>query len=325
VIVDNAVYRAGCRVAHDLPVGDIVGVGALREPGDFQWVGLHEPSAEEIQAVAAAFNLHHLAVEDALKAHQRPKVEHYDDSIFAVLKTLWYVDEQDAVETGEINLFVGPDFVVTVRHGEGGELQGSRRDLEQRAKVLSHGPAAVLYAVCDRVVDDYEEVGAALTEDVDEIEQSVFSDQRTQDARRIYTLKRELAEVRRAVHPLREPLRRFAGGEVPGVSTETAPYFRDVTDHLHRVSELVDTLDLLLSAAFDAHVAQISMQQNNDMRKISAGAALVVVPTLIAGVYGMNFTHMPELNWTYGYPFALALMVGTAVALFALFKRSGWL
>jgi magnesium transporter len=184
---------------------------------------------------------------------------------------------------------------------------------------------AVMYAICDRVVDEYEKVGAALEIDVDEVEESVFSPARTNDSVRIYKLKREIAEVRRAIMPLREPMRRFALGEVTGIDSETATYFRDVADHLQRVSEVIDNLDGLLSTAFDAHLARISVQQNEDMRKISAGAALVVVPTLIAGVYGMNFDHMPELHWDYGYGFAIGLMVGASAFLLWFFKRSGWL
>jgi magnesium transporter len=326
VIVDNALYHDGKRV----PVGegDDQSLGHARvpcDPGDFQWIGIHDPSPEELKLIATTFDLHPLAVEDAGDSHQRPKLERYDDTLFLVLKTLWYVDEEDAVETGEINLFVGHDFVVTVRHGLGIDLAEARRDLEHRAKVLEHGPMAVLYAICDRVVDEYERVGAALEEDVDEVEESVFSPARTDDSTRIYVLKREIAEVRRAVMPLREPMRKFAMATDPRISAETATYFRDVADHLQRVSEVVDNLDVLLSTAFDAHLARISVQQNEDMRKISAGAALVVVPTLIAGIYGMNFTHMPELDWTFGYPFALLLMVGVAAGLFTWFKKSGWL
>ena len=326
MIVDNALYHQGKRVP--LGQGDDQSLGFARvpcDPGDFQWIGVHDPSPDELRHIAATFDLHPLAVEDAGDSHQRPKLERYDDTLFLVLKTLWYVDEEDAVETGEINMFVGRDFVVTVRHGQGIDLAASRRDLERRAQVLEHGPMAVLYAICDRVVDEYEKVGAALEEDVDEVEESVFSTARTNDSTRIYVLKREIAEVRRAVMPLREPMRKFAMGVDERISAETATYFRDVADHLHRVSEVIDSLDGLLSTAFDAHLARISVQQNEDMRKISAGAALVVVPTLIAGVYGMNFDHMPELHWTYGYPFALFVMVAVAGGLFAWFKKSGWL
>lgn len=325
MIVDNALYHEGVRVPLD--DGD-PSLGHARVPcgrGDFQWVGIHDPTEEELRQIARTFDLHPLAVEDAGDSHQRPKVERYGDTLFLVLKTLWYVDEQDAVETGEINLFLGPDFVVTVRHGQGIDLSTARRDLEQRAQVLEHGPMAVMYAICDRVVDEYEKVGASLEIDVDEVEESVFSPARTDDSVRIYTLKREIAEVRRAVMPLREPMRRFASAELSGIDEQTATYFRDVSDHLHRVSEVIDNLDVLLSTAFDAHLARISVQQNEDMRKISAGAALIVVPTLIAGIYGMNFDHMPELHWTYGYPFAIALMVGVSAVLLWFFKKSGWL
>ena len=326
MIVDNALYHRGQRVP--LGEGDDQSLGSARvpcAPGDFQWIGVHDPSPDELQLIARTFDLHPLAVEDAGDSHQRPKLEHYGDTLFLVLKTLWYVDAHDAVETGEINVFIGSDFVVTVRHGEGIDLAESRRDLERRAQVLEHGPMGVMYAICDRVVDEYERVGAALEEDVDEVEESVFSPARTDDSTRIYVLKREIAEVRRAVMPLREPMRKFAMGYDDRVATETATYFRDVADHLQRVAEVVDNLDGLLSTAFDAHLARISVQQNEDMRKISAGAALVVVPTLVAGVYGMNFDHMPELHWTYGYPFALLLMAAMVGGLFVWFKKSGWL
>jgi magnesium transporter len=331
VIVDNALYHQGLRMPRDTDVSDLAATrrACRGDEGDFVWVGLHDPTSDELDAVATVFGLHPLAVEDALHAHQRPKLEHYDDMAFLVLKTLWYVDAEDAVETGEINLFIGRDYVITVRHGEGTDLASSRRDLEQRAQVLEQGPAAAVYAVCDRVVDDYERVGAALEVDVDEVETSVFSPERTNDSARIYTLKREIAEVRRAVMPLREPMRRFANGQGLGpladLDPHTATYFRDVSDHLQRVSEVVDSLDSLLSTAFDAHLAGISVQQNEDLRKISAAAALVVVPTLIAGIYGMNFDHMPELGWAFGYPFALLLMVAASGGLLWWFKRSGWL
>ncbi|MEO6512646.1 MAG: magnesium and cobalt transport protein CorA, partial [Nocardioides sp.] len=200
-----------------------------------------------------------------------------------------------------------------------------RVDLESNAKVLGHGPSAVVYAVCDRVVDDYEDVAASLQEDVDQVEASVFSTERTNDSVRIYTLKRELAEMRRAVFPLKDPMRQLAEGKVEGIDPDAAPFFADVNDHVARAAETIDELDGLLAAAFQGHLAQISVQQNDDMRKISAGVALAAVPTLIAGVYGMNFSHMPELDWTYGYPFALALMAVIVGALWVLFKKSGWL
>jgi magnesium transporter len=326
VIVDSAVYRRGKRIVDDLPPSELGRVRKLAtEPGDFVWVGLHEPSQEELATVEEEFGLHPLAVEDAFNAHQRPKLERYEHTLFLTLKSLWYVDANDAVETGEINMFVGDDFVITVRHGSGSELHSARRDLEAKTAVLTHGPSAVVYAVCDRVVDGYLSVMSSLEEDVDEVETSVFSPERTNDSARIYTLKREIAEARRAVLPLREPMRRFATGAVPGIEEGSAPFFRDVLDHLNQAAETVDGLDQLLSTAFDAHLAQISVQQNEDMRKISAGAAIVVVPTLIAGVYGMNFKHMPELSWQLGYPYAIVLMAGCCFVLWVWFKRSGWL
>ncbi|MBZ5733956.1 magnesium and cobalt transport protein CorA [Nocardioides sp. TRM66260-LWL] len=326
MIVDSGVYRDGARVGVACGHADYA---TLRETArtehGFVWVGLHEPDRAEIDAVASAFGLHRLAVDDALSAHQRPKIDAYGDQLFLVLKTLWYVDEQDAVETGEICLFVGPDFVVSVRHGRGSELASARRDLEANASVLTHGPSAVLYAVCDRVVDGYTSVVGELEVDVDEVEESVFSPARTNDSVRIYTLKREIAEVRRAVNPLREPMRRFAAGEVGGLEEGSAPFFRDVLDHLNLAAEIVESLDGLLSTAFDAHLARISVQQNEDMRTISAGVGLVAVPTLIAGIYGMNFVDMPELGWRLGYPMALALMALSSYGLWRFFKRSGWL
>jgi magnesium transporter len=326
VIIDNAVYREGVRVPMDCKPSDLAAVREqLTDERDFIWIGLHEPTGDELGEVAEAFGLHPLAVEDALKAHQRPKLDSYADSLFLVLKTLWYVDEDDAVETGEINLFVGSNFVVTVRHGEGAELHSARLHLESKENVLTHGPSAVVYAVCDTVVDGYATVASSLEVDVDEVEASVFSPARTYDSVRIYTLKREIAEVRRAVLPLREPMRRFAAGIVRGVEAASAPFFGDVEDHLARTWEIVDTLDTLLSTAFDAHLADMQVRQNEDMRKISAGVALAAVPTLIAGVYGMNFDHMPELRWQYGYPISLGLMIVIAMGLWYFFKRSGWL
>jgi len=326
MIVDSALYRDGVRVQVDCHKDDLETVrDEATGTGDFVWVGLHRPSADELEAVGKVFALHPLAVEDALKAHQRPKLERYDDALFLVLKTLWYVDEEDAVETGEINLFVGRNFVVSVRHGAGAELHSARLDLEKQTSVLGHGPSAVVYAICDRVVDEYEAVANSLEEDVDEVETSVFSTTRTHDSQRIYVLKRELSEMRRAVNPLREPMKRFATGSVPLVTQEATPFFRDVTDHLLRVSETIEALDGLLSTAFEAHLAQISVQQNEDMRKISAWVAIAAVGTLVAGIYGMNFDYMPELRWRFGYFYALGVMGVCSVVLYRLFKKSGWL
>jgi magnesium transporter len=330
VIVDSALYRRGERAdLHCAPHDFDAMRGGVREPGDFVWLGLYQPSERELAEVAEAFGLHPLAVEDAFHAHQRPKLERYEDALFLVIKTLWYVDVDDAVETGEVNIFLGPDYVVTVRHGRGSRLAPARHLLESEHNILTQGPFSAVYAVADFIVDGYLSVISDLTEDVDEVETSVFSDERTSDSRRIYRLKRELAEVRRAVMPLREPIRRFASGDpsLGGVSVDEdlQPFFRDVLDHLNSVAENVDSLESLLTSAFEAHLAQISLQQNDDMRKISAGVALIVVPTLIAGVYGMNFHHMPELGWRFGYLYAILLMVASVTGLWFFFRKSGWL
>ncbi|WP_310963500.1 magnesium/cobalt transporter CorA [Nocardioides terrisoli] len=326
MIVDNALYRQGRRVDSGLSTEDLAGVRAQAvEADDFVWVGLFEPTEAELEAVADLYDLHPLAVEDALRAHQRPKLERYDESIFLTVKTLWYVDADDQVETGEVNIFVGPRFVITVRHGEGSALHEARVTLERTENVLAHGPSAVIYAVCDTIVDRYEDVAASLVEDVDEVEASVFSTDRTKDAERIYVLKRELAEMRRAVMPLRDPINRFISGTVRGVDPAAGPYFRDVGDHLARVADTIESLDSLLSSAFDAHIAQISIQQNDDMRKISAAVGLVAGPTLIAGIYGMNFDRMPELHWPLGYAYALILMATSSLTVWIICKRAGWL
>ena len=326
MIVDCAVYRDGSRIALDSHRDDLrAACQALSGDGDFIWLGLHEPAGPELEGVAATLGLHPLAVEDAVKAHQRPKLEAYGDGLFLVLKTLWYVDAEDAVETGEIAVFLGPHYLVTVRHGEGMELAASRRGAESGPSVLDHGPAAALYMVCDSVVDRYAEVAAALEIDVEEVERSVFSDSRARDSERIYRLKREVLEFRRAIGPLREPMQRLATGQVALVPPEVTPFYRDVADHLSRVGETVDGVDHLLDNVLNAHLARLSLQQNEDMRRISAGATLFLAPTLIAGVYGMNFDHMPELHWALGYPMALLMMVAVSWTLYRLFKRSGWL
>lgn len=329
MIVDSALYRNGERVdlaAH--PHEYRVMREGVRNPGDFVWLGLYRPSERELAEVAEAFGLHPLAVEDALKAHQRPKLERYGEMMFLVLKTLWYVDADDAVETGEINVFMGSDFVITVRHGRGSQLAPARHLLESdERRLLTQGPSSAIYAVADYVVDGYLAVISELVKDVDEVETSVFSPARTSDSERIYALKRELVEVRRAVLPLRDPIRRFATAEYGerDIDDDIRPFFRDVLDHLNQGAEAVDSLELLLSSAFDAHLARIQVQQNDDMRKISAGAAIIVVPTLVAGVYGMNFDNMPELHWRFGYAYALILMASSVTALWWWFRRSGWL
>jgi magnesium transporter len=323
VIVDCGVYAEGER--RDLPKDPETVAQAIDDDGRcFGWVGLHEPSDAEMRRVQQLFDLHELAVEDALKAHQRPKVERFGESIVVVLRTLWYVDEGDAVETGQLSVFIGDRYVVTVRHGSGGELATARQELEERASILGHGPAAVLWAICDSVVDGYEAVAEQVEIDVDEVESSVFSPERTSDAERIYLLKREVLEMRRAIMPLREPMEQFAHG-FPGVNPKAAPFFRDVADHVSRVSEQTEALDILLSSALNAHLARVSVQQNDDMRRISAWVAIAAVPTMVAGIYGMNFDNMPELRWHFGYYAVLLLMATACVVMYRFFRKVGWL
>jgi len=327
VIIDCAVYRDGARVAEPEHRTDVAGArAAAAGGGGFVWIGLFEPSDEELRKIAVELDLHRLAVEDAAKAHQRPKIEKYgSDALFIVLKTLRYLDADDAVETGEIAIFLSRDCIVTVRHGEGSQLDDVRHRAEDDLELLGNGPVAALYAIVDEVVDQYEVVAAELETDVEEVEGSVFSPNRSRDSERIYRLKRETLEVRRAVLPLREPLQRFMDRDVGRLSEQAVPYFRDVADHLSRVSDAVDSIDTLLDNALSAHLARLTVQQNDDTRKISAWGALLLVPTLVAGVYGMNFEHMPELGWSLGYPAALVSMSVVSYVLWRAFKRSGWL
>ena len=321
VIIDCAIYRKGHREETSHEAGALADViAALDETDGFLWIGLYEPTIEELTHFAEPLNLHPLAVEDAVEAHQRPKVERYDDHLFMSIKTVTYTN--DNIETAEINAFLGKHYLVTVRHGQGHDLREVRRRAESDEHELEHGAIAALYAVVDSVVDEYEEVAAELEVDVQEVEESVFSVGRTSDSSRIYRLKRETLEFRRAVVPLREPVQRFALGAMP---EDAQPYYRDIADHLSRVAESIDNTDKLLDNALSAHLAQLSIQQNDDMRKLTAGAALFAIPTAIAGIYGMNFEHMPELTWTFGYPLVLGLIGGLCVYVYLRFKKSGWL
>ena len=328
MIANSAVYGDGRRLQVDVKPDDLEGIRKAAQsgkPGEFVSIGLHEPDEAEMARVAKMFGLHRLAVEDSLHPVQRPKVEKYGEMVFLVLKTLWYVKESDTVEGGQIALFMGPDYVVTVRQGAGFELESVRHRLEGHADVLEQGPAAVVYAVCDRIVDVYEEVVSDLEADVDEVEDSVFSPGRTHNSKRISQLNRELELLRRAVNPLRDPMQQFAKAEIAGVSADAALFFRDVADHLARISDALDSLDNLLSSVFDANLSRIGVQQNDDMRRMSAWAGIFAVVTVLAGIYGMNFTDMPELRWSFGYPLLLGIMVGLSVALYWKFKKSGWL
>ena len=323
MIVDCGIYVDCARVER----GE-VGVERARleaqERGGFVWIGLHEPDAEEFQRIADAFGLHHLAVEDAVKAHQRPKLERFGDTLFVVFKPARYVDQDEVVVVDEILVFLGVDFVVTVRHGSASELKSVRQRLDASPELLEWGTASVLYAVADRVVDEYGHVSRGLANDIDEIEVEVFSGPQPSHSERIFKLKREVLDFHRAVIPLEPAMAALVDGVEP-LDPAAREYFRDVHDHVLRVSEEVIALDALLDSALNANVAQVGMRQNEDMRKISAWVAIVALPTLIAGIYGMNFEHMPELGWLLGYPMALLMMVSTSGLLYRNFKRRGWL
>jgi magnesium transporter len=339
VIGDCGVYEDGHRRPGRVPLeqaGDVA-----RKTSGFVWIGLQQPSAEDIATVADEFHLPALAVEDAVKAHQRPKLEVYGDVLFVVLKPVRYVDHDEVVDVTEIAVFLGPNFVVTVRHGESDVLRRVRAELDRGdSELLRHGTTGLLYRAADLVVDGYEEALDFINEDVDEIETQVFGSADADDhSERIYKLKREIAEFRRAVLPLATPLERLADGSVPGIDEDASHYFRDVHDHVLRAADAIEGHDRLLSDVLQADLARVSarqsqiavrqneiaVRQNEDMRKISAWAAIALVPTAIAGIYGMNFENMPELEWKYGYFLVVGLIATVCVVLHRLFRRNGWL
>ncbi|MEV0276033.1 magnesium and cobalt transport protein CorA [Streptomyces sp. NPDC050610] len=327
VIVDCAIYRDGRRTDGPADFSDALDE-ARAEGHSFLWIGLHEPTESEFALVTSEFGLHPLAVEDALAAHQRPKLEVYDDSLFLVLKPVEYDEDADTVATGELMVFVGDSFVVTVRHGRGSPLTQVRHRLEADPKVLQHGPTAVMYAVSDAVVDTYIDVAAELQVDLEELEAEVFAPAGGDTKRmagRIYAFKRQVVEFRRATGPLAEPMSRLASAGLPYVHAASQPFFRDVSDHLTRANDYVEGLDRLLSDILSAHLAQTGVRQNDDMRKISAWAAMAAVPTMVAGIYGMNFEHMPELAYSWSYPAVILFMAGLVFWLHRMFKRRGWL
>ena len=290
------------------------------------WLGLHEPTPDEFEEVRRHFELHELAVEDALSAHQRPKLEIYDESVFMVVKTARYLDEAETIELGEIVVFIGDGFIVHVRHGEATPLTDVRRRLENRPDLVAYGPSAVLYAIVDHVVDSYAAVLDGLENDIREVELSVFSEESNDEAaQRIYFLKREVLELRDSLAPLAKPLHELAHLRIPFVEEGTREYFRDVSDHLTRMVEVVNRSNDLLASVLSANLTRVSVRQNEDMRKISAWAAILAVPTALAGIYGMNFESMPELRWRWSYPLVILIMASVCVGLHHAFKRSGWL
>ncbi|MFI1764897.1 magnesium/cobalt transporter CorA [Streptomyces sp. NPDC020800] len=330
-VVNCVTYQDGVRVPGCADLVDAV--EKVRKTGEgFVWLGLHEPTDREFAGIAELFDLHPLAVEDAVEAHQRPKVERYGETLFAVFKTVCYVEHEkltatsEVVDTGEIMVFVGEEFVITVRHGRHGSLGPLREELEADPQQLAKGPAAVLHAIADHVVDDYLNVTDAVQADIDQVETDVFSENGARaDPGRIYQMKRELLELKRAVVPLARPVEDLATRPIRVVDPEIQAYFRDVLDHLMRAKDQIAAFDELLNSILQAHLAQVTVAQNEDMRKITAWAAVIAVPTMVCGVYGMNFDHMPELHWRFGYPLVMSVMAAACFALYRGFRRNGWL
>jgi len=330
-IVNCALYIDGVRRPGDWAYPDAL-TEARRTRNGFVWLGLKEPTVAELVDIADVFDLHELSIEDAAKPGQRPKIDRYGDMTFQALRTARYgehgelAEDSEIVESGDIMLFIGDHFVITVRHGDACKLAPVRRSLEQRKEILAHGAWAVAYGVYDLVVDVLMEVATSIEEDVSAIEEVVFSrvggSGRIQ---RIYQLKRELMEFKRAVMPLQRPLSGLASGQLADVPDEIQAYFRDVYDHLTRTVEQVMYFDDLLNSILQARLAQLSVDQNNDMRKMAAWAAIAAVWTAVAGIYGMNFEFMPELHWKYSYPVVLALVTVTSMLMYRAFRRSGWL
>ncbi|WP_371855918.1 magnesium and cobalt transport protein CorA [Nocardia beijingensis] len=328
-IVDCAVYVDGKR----LP-GRFTHKAALararEEPNGFVWVGLHDPDDTQMNDIAETFGLHQLATEHALQRHQRPKLERYDDSLLLVLRTVSYVPHEmnsisEIVETGEIIVFTGPDFVVAVRHGEHSGLAEVRKALEEDPAQLALGPGAVLHAIADRIVDSYIDVAQSVENDIDEMEEEIFTPRSKVTVESIYQLKREVVELRRAVNPLAAPLELLSHKPDLPVPKEVRRYLRDVAEHHAAVAERINDFDEALSALISAALARIGVQQNTDMRKISAWVAIAAVPTMIAGIYGMNFDHMPELHQVWGYPMVWVLILAICTGLFFTFRRNKWL
>jgi magnesium transporter len=327
-VVDVAVYANGRRVEG---VGSYLdALRQARKSGGFAWIGLHEPTSELMNTVAKLLGLHPLAIEDAMTARQRPKLEDYSGVTFVAFTTACYRPDaapghEDLVRTGQVFVFLGPDFVVTVRQGPHRELGGIRRHLERHPELLEHGPAVVLHAVADRIVDDFVEVADKLNDDMDEVETAVFTSRSSREIERVYQLKRQILDLKRATVPLGKPLAELSTGGVAAVDEPTRNYFRDVADNLSRVIEQVESFDNLLDSILQANLAMVAVKENEDMRKISAWAAILATITAITGLYGMNFRNMPELRWTLGYPVVVGLIVLISIILWRGFRRSGWL
>jgi len=330
-IVDNAVYVAGRRIENPASLQETFEY--MRSQGGMAWIGLFRPTPEEIQQVAAEFSLHHLAVDDALSGHQRSKLERYDDILFAVLRPARYMDDTESVEFGELHVFVGPDFIVTIRHAESPDLARVRQRLEATPELLALGPEAVLYAILDQVVDEYQPVVAGVENDIDEIEDVLFTGGDTALSQRIYELSREVIVFQRATQPLAGMLESLLrGGDKYNVDVELQRSLRDVHDHSLRITDRIASFRSILENALTVNATLVTQRQtdtalvqNEQVKKISGWAAILFGPTLVGTVYGMNFRYMPELDWPLGYPLAVALMAATSVTLYAVFRKKHWL
>ena len=314
------------------PVEDLGAAARLACAGDgFVWLGLKDPQPEDLDKLAEQFDLHPLAIEDAAHGHTRSKLEMFGDDLFMVISTVAYVeheeltDTSEIVSTGQVMVFLGPHFVITVRHGEHAQLSELRRSLEADPERLAQGPAMVLYCIADKIIDDYLAVVGEFETDVDEVEERVFSRGGSHEVDQVYQLKRELIEFKRSVNPLGPPLLRLATRDLPVISDDTRAYFRELADHHTEAREAIASFDEVLSSILQAGLARASVADNEDMRKISAWVAIVAVPTMVAGIYGMNFDYMPELKWHFGYFGVLALIGLIMVGLFINFKRNKWL
>ncbi|SPM35547.1 Mg2+ and Co2+ transporter CorA, partial [Mycobacterium rhizamassiliense] len=333
-LIDCAVYVGGQRLpgkfSYEAACSKVHQIEALGHEA-FVWVGLHEPNEAQMTEVANVFGLHALAVEDAVCAHQRPKLERYDDTLVLVLKTVKYVPHEsvalarEIVESGEVMVFVGNDFVVTVRHGEHSGLANVRKSMEADGEQLRMGPFAVMHAIADYVVDRYLEVTRLMESDIDSIEEVAFAPGRKLDVEPIYLLKREVVELRRCVTPLSTAFHRMQMENKDLISKEVRRYLRDVGDHHSEAADRIAGYDDMLNSLVQAALARVGMQQNNDMRKMAAWAGILAVPTMIAAIYGMNFHFMPELNWTWGYPGIMAATSLACLALYFQFRRNNWL
>ena len=322
-VIDCAAYSKGAR-------GPALGVDqiqtALACEDQFVWIGLYEPEQTLLREVQQQFGLHDLAIEDAINAHQRPKLELYDDSVFVVLRTAQRVPSTGRLEFGETHVFLGRNYIVTVRHGSLRSHVGVRHRCEATPQLLSQGPGYVLYALMDFIVDQYLPIVRQIEEEVQSLETVVFDDPNATDATaKIYVLKRDLVSLRRAVSPLADVCNRLLRYDIPHIPSDTRPYFRDVYDHIVRLNESIDAQRELLTSALEAHLSLMTVAQNEHMKRITAWAAMIAVPTMIAGIYGMNFDGMPELKWQYGYYISLLVMAVASLALYVGFRRSKWL